>query len=642
MNTYIFSRKCWVVLLLILSCTICTYAQTDSLTIVEERNDSLNIINDSINNLFLDAYKERLSEFEQMRMNDSIAKIQLEAELNSLKTTDNLKKDELQKQLEELKAKEESRIAQKRAQIESLRLLAKGSPVLGAEKDTLFLVYSNIGSFTAHDRAINISKKIEDVLSDEDFVLDSIKIVDNEADHLTRIIYKDIIIMDVTETDALWHEKERVQTAQEYADDIKVSLKKANEQNSILKILMRIGLVILVLGGGYFVIWGINKLYFKLVETVNKKKGKFLKDLSYKNYTFISTTQELKIILFLLMVFRWVFIIVAIYLILPLLFSIFPITQGWADYLFGLIWTPLRRMLLSFWHYLPNVITIIIIYFVMKYIIRFVKYIFSEIESSKLTLSGFHADWAKPTFQIVRVVLIAFGFVMIFPYLPFAESPIFTGVSVFLGLLVSLGSSSAISNLIAGLVITYMRPFKIGDRIKLGDTTGEVIEKTILVTRLRTIKNEEITIPNSTVLSGNTVNYSTFSQNEGLIIHTKVTMGYEFAWEDIHAALIESALRTDGISKEPKPFVLQVSLDDFYVSYQLNAYIKDANKQAKIYSDLHQHIQDVFSERGFELLSPHYRAERDGNAATFPEKYLPEDYKNPGFKVRVETEDKKA
>jgi small-conductance mechanosensitive channel len=224
-------------------------------------------------------------------------------------------------------------------------------------------------------------------------------------------------------------------------------------------------------------------------------------------------------------------------------------------------------------------------------------------------------------------------FVLIFPYLPGSDSEIFRGVSVFIGILFSLGSSSAISNIIAGIVITYMRPFKIGDRIKIGEMTGDVIEKTLLVTRLRTPKLEEITIPNSSVLSGNTINYSSNTKNEGLIIHSTVTIGYDVPWKDMHQALIDAALRTPEIINQPQPFVLQTSLDDFYVSYQINAYVKEVNRLAAIYSGLHQNIQDVCNERGIEIMSPHYRALRDGNTSTIPADQLPEGYEAPSIRI---------
>jgi small-conductance mechanosensitive channel len=188
---------------------------------------------------------------------------------------------------------------------------------------------------------------------------------------------------------------------------------------------------------------------------------------------------------------------------------------------------------------------------------------------------------------------------------------------------------------VAGLVLTYMRLFKIGDRVKIGEVVGDVIEKSMLVTRVRTIKNEIISIPNSTVMNSHTVNYSSDAPEKGLIIHSTVTIGYDVPWKDMHQALIDAALKTELVLHEPKPFVLQTSLDDFYVSYEINAYIKEPNKQATIYSNLHQNIQDTCNERGIEILSPHYRAARDGNMTTIPADYLPKDYKAPGFNINL-------
>jgi small-conductance mechanosensitive channel len=206
--------------------------------------------------------------------------------------------------------------------------------------------------------------------------------------------------------------------------------------------------------------------------------------------------------------------------------------------------------------------------------------------------------------------------------------------------LFSIGSSNAIANMVAGLVITYMRPFKIGDFIKIGEVSGSVIEKTALVTRIRTPKMEDITIPNATVLSSSSINFSanTRTNTNGLVIHSTVTIGYDVPWREVHKALIEAANRTDLIEKEPLPFVLQTSLDDFYVSYEINAYTKEATKQPLIYSNLHQNIQDSFNEAGIEIMSPHYKALRDGNHTTIPESYLSRDYQPSVFQVKSKDE----
>ena len=441
--------------------------------------------------------------------------------------------------------------------------------------------------------------------------------------------------MSISENDALWHERTKSKLAADARDDIVASILIAKKENSLGKWLTRIGLVILVLVLARLIVWLIGKGYIRLLKFIDLKKDVWLKSLKYKDYVFLTESQELEVVLFLAKMLRWFVYAVLLYTLLPVLFSIFPFSRNWADALFQLVWSPLKGVIISVWNYVPNLFSIAVIYIVMKYFIKLVQYIFSEIEAEKLQLSGFHSDWAMPTFSIVKFLLYAFMFVLIFPFLPGSDSNIFKGVSVFIGVLFSLGSSSAIANMVAGLVITYMRPFKIGDRIKIADVTGDVIEKTLLVTRIKTIKNEVITIPNSSVLSGNTTNYTIEAIENGLIIHTSVTIGYDVPWKKMHETLINAALRTDMILKEPKPFVLQTSLEDFYVAYQINAYTKEASKQAIIYSNLHQNIQDCCNEVGIEILSPHYRAARDGNMITIPADYLPKDYKMPGFNVNV-------
>ena len=615
--------------MLMLSCSIASYGQTDS--IVQK--------NDSINNIALNEYNQKLGEVEKLRVADSIKKAELESQLLKLKTTDNLQKEDLLQQLKSIEENEKKRIEDKKAHIESLRNTAKGYPVIGAMKDTLFLIYSKIGASTPKERAINISRKIEKLYEDDFLKADSILVMKSE--NTFDIIYGEIIIMSISENDAIWYGKGMPELAQSFKETIKNSIVEAKNENSWLKLIARIGLVLLVIGIAWAMIWLIGKGYSKLLLFINSKKDKWLKNLSYKDYTFLTAEQELQVVLFLVKIVRWFVYAVLLYITLPIIFSIFPFSQEWADALFHLIWSPFKGVLIAIWEYLPNLFSILVIYFVMKYVIRFVRYIFHEIEAEKLKLSGFHADWAMPTYSILKFLLYAFMFVLIFPYLPGSDSNIFKGVSVFIGVLFSLGSSSAIANMVAGLVITYMRPFKIGDRIKIGDVTGDVVEKTLLVTRIRTIKNEVITIPNSSVLNGNTTNYSSEAIEKGLIIHTTVTIGYDVPWKDMHQALIDAALRTNLILDEPKPFVLQTSLEDFYVSYQINAYTREAGKQALIYSNLHQNIQDVCNERGIEILSPHYRAARDGNMTTIPADYLPNDYKSPSFNVKVETSNDK-
>ncbi len=595
--------------------------------------DSIIVNRDSVNTVLMQNYNLRLAEIEQQRQSDSIKKAELELQLTSLKTTDNIQKEELLQQLKAIEDQEKARLAGKRARIDSLRNTATGFPVMGVMEDTLFMVYSKIGASMPKERANNIANKIRKLYEDDFLNVASIEVVESENTY--DIVSGETIIMSISETDALWYDKSMLTLASQFKDTIKESILLAKKENSLLRLLLRIGLVILVIGLAWGIVLLIGKGYKNLLHWVILNKEKWLKDLSYNNYTFLTAEQELKAVHFLLKVVRGFVYFFLLYITLPIIFSIFPFSRNWADALFNLVWSPFKGVLTAIWAYLPNLFSILVIYFVMRYFIRFVKYIFSEIQSEKLTLSGFHSDWAMPTFSIVKFLLYAFMFVLIFPFLPNSDSDIFKGVSVFIGILFSLGSSSAIANMVAGLVITYMRPFKIGDRIKIGEVTGDVIEKTLLVTRVRTVKNEIITIPNSAVLSGNTTNYTIEANEQGLVVYTSVTIGYDVPWKDVHQALIDAALRTDMILKEPHPFVLQTGLEDFYVAYQLNAFTKEASKQALVYSYLHQNIQDVFNERGIEIMSPHYRAARDGNMSTIPSNYLPKDYKTPYFNVNA-------
>lgn len=510
-----------------------------------------------------------------------------------------------------------------------------GFPVIGKAGEELFLIYQKSGDFSAAERAKIISERIQHI-NTTTFTKDSLRIV-KDLNRL-ELIYGNQILFNITDLDTLNTNKTKQQLASFYTQTIVNNLNSTENKYIPSNVFLKIGFVALILLGLWLALKLIAFLNLKCTRFIEGKKDKWLRSLTYNNYTFITPEQELNVIYFLLKIGKWFLIFLVVYIFFPLIFSVFEFTRGWSNYLFDLIFSSFGQIFTAVWHYFPNLIKIAAIIIVMRYFVRVVKYIFAEIETEKLEISGFHPDWSMPTFTIIRFLLYAFMFVLIFPLLPGSDSTIFKGVSVFLGVLLSLGSSSAIANMVAGLVITYMRPFKIGDRINIGNTTGNVIEKTLLVTRLKTIKNEEITIPNSAVLSGNTVNYSTFTKDkgDGLIINTTVTLGYDIPYKTVYAALIEAALRTNLIEKQPKPFVLQTSLEDFYVSYQLNAYTKYANKQALIYSDLHQNIQDCCNEMGIEILSPHYRAQRDGNMTTIPPDYLDKDYEAPSFHVKTQ------
>lgn len=589
--------------------------------------------NDSLNAVILQDFNQKLTDIEQQRLADSIKKAELLERLNSLTTADNLKKEELEKQLQELKTAEKERLAQKKAQIDSIRHTAKAYPVKGYFNDTLFLIYSKLGSFSAEYRAEAISKRINNLSGNLGFRADSLKLV--EAETTVDIVFGETIIMSVSENDALWNNSTKDKLGQKYISIIGEAVTEYRSQISFVAILKGIGLSLIVL----LVIAGLityaNKLFKWTAIKIQQQKNKLIKGIKVKNYTLFNASSQVKVLLSANTILKWFIFLLIIYIALPILFGIFPWTKNLAETLLGFILNPVKRIALALWRFLPDLVTIIVIVVVFRYVLKGIRFLKIEIEKGKLHLPGFYPDWANPTYQIVRVLVIAFMIVVIFPYLPGSDSPVFQGVSVFLGFLFTFGSAGSLSNIMAGLVLTYMRLFKVGDRVKIGEVMGDVIEKSLLVTRVRTIKNEIISIPNSTVMSSHTINYSSDAPEKGLIIHSTVTIGYDVPWRDMHQALIDAALKTELVLPKPKPFVLQTSLDDFYVSYQINAYIREANKQAVIYSHLHQNIQDICNERGIEILSPHYRSARDGNNLAIPTKYLPKDYQSPSFNINI-------
>ncbi len=604
------------------------FTQTDSTQI---DTDSLN--NDSLNAALLEEFNDKLAQIEQQRRQDSLERVELEAQLNALKTTDNLKKEELEQKLRDLEQKETQRLAEKKAQIDSLKQSVFGFPVLGFFHDTLFVIYNRLGSFSAKERAAAISNRIEYLGNVIRFHTDSLQIVEEENSY--NINFHNDVIVSISENDALWNNATISELANDYKQIIGNEVMRYQSETSISKLAKKIALAILVILFTWVLIRYTNKLFNLMDLKIREQENLLLKGFKIKTYTLLDAKRQVNALSSINNTIKWFAIILIIYIALSTLFGIFPQTENLADTLFGYVLNPLKKILHAFWNYLPNLITIVVIMVVFRYVLKGFRFLKIEIEREKLNIPGFYPDWANPTYQIIRVLSLAFLIVVIFPYLPGHDSPVFQGVSVFLGFLLTFGSASSLSNIVSGLVLTYMRIFKIGDRVKIGEVMGDVVEKSLLVTRIRTIKNEIISIPNSTVMNSHSINYSSDAPEKGLIIHTTVTIGYDVPWKSMQEALIEAAARTEFILKDPKPFVLQTSLEDFYVAYQINAYTREANRQATIYSELHRHILDVCNEKGIEILSPHYRATRDGNMTTIPADYLPKDYKMPGFNVFV-------
>jgi len=393
----------------------------------------------------------------------------------------------------------------------------------------------------------------------------------------------------------------------------------------------RIGFTAAALVGLLLILWGIQWGFRLLIQRLSKFDKKLLKRRNNLFKYFIPKNTK-NIFVFIASGFRVIVIVFFLLMYLPFLFSFLPWTQGIVDIFYGYIATPVNFVVHGLINFIPDLFFIIVILYIARYFVRVMKDMAEDIEEEKLVLKSFPKDWAKPTVKLFSIIVYAFAIVMVFPHLPGSDSPAFKGVSLFLGVLFSLGSTSAIANIVAGIVITYMRPFQIGDRVEIMGTIGDVMDKTLLVTKIKTIKNEDVTIPNALIINNHLVNYTANAKEMGLILHTSVTIGYDVEYEVVEKLLLKAARQSMLIQRDPKPFVLQKSLEDNYVSYELNVYTKQAAKMALIYSDLNKNILSVFNDAGIEILSPKYVASRDGNMSTVPSQ-KGVDLRNPLEKV---------
>lgn len=510
-----------------------------------------------------------------------------------------------------------AKVAQRR-RVDSLRLITRGAPVV-VSGDTLFTFYARKGGMLPATRAQEAKENIERVGHRLSFSTDSIYVFDGEI--VSDVMAGDEVLISVTDMDGLWQDRTRQTLAKEYAQTIQQAVNQLHREFGLQKRLRNFFLAFLLLLGQVLLIRYTNRLFLRYKYKAMRRLLGMLKPIVIKDYEFLNVHRQGRAGMVLYRVARYLIIMLQLFISVPLLFSIFPETKTVTYTLLGYAWNPFRDILAAVLGFLPNLFKIVVIYLCFRYLVRGLRYLAGEIESERLRISGFYPDWARPTFFILRVLSYSLMFVMIWPLLPNSDSQIFQGVSVFIGLVVSLGSTSIIGNIMAGMVMTYMRPFRVGDYIKIGDTVGEVIEKTLLVTRIRTRKNEVVTIQNSSLMGSQTSNFTVAAQTYGLIVHTKVTIGYDVPWQLVKSIMESAAADTPGLKKNPKPFMMTTSLDDFYVEYEINAFTSDAVHLPRIYCDLHQNLLRRFFEAGVEIMSPHIYARRDGIDLQMPKEF---------------------
>lgn len=516
----------------------------------------------------------------------------------------------------------------------------KAFPVM-LDGKILFSVISARG-ISAKERAEQISQRIETIAQDWEIPVDSLQILSLTE---SQVLYAQadntapISIILLQKSDAEFSGKSLNELSERYLiilqDAISQYRQLRSTRNQTLAILYTAISTIILLA--FLIIQ--NKIFPIIYAQIKILENTRFRAIRFQNFELISPKDLANFWLRFFKLLRWSVICFAFYLYFVWILGFFPATKQWADEQAEIIFKEFKNIGQAVISYTDELIVIAITIFISYYLIRLFKRLFNAIAVGRLSLPGFYREWAEPTYKLVVLLIIALAGAIIFPYLPGADSPSFRGISIFIGALVTLGSAGAISNLVGGVILIYTRAFEIGDRIEIGEVIGDVMEKTILSTRICTVDNEIITIPNSSIINSNIKNYSATLRdlNQALILHTTITLGYDIPWRKVQKVLIEAARSTSDILDNPVPFVWPISLDDFYVSYQLKAYTNNPSRLGEIYAHLHQNILDKCNEAGIEIMSSHYSAIRDGNQNTIPAEYLPDNYISPSFRMESPT-----
>ena len=553
-------------LLLLASLSFSVYGQQDSL---------------------LQELQRQVKELKIQRSQDSLKVNVLSQELQSLLLLDTrhieTEKDSLYK-------------AQRQEEIKRIYSKANGAPIR-LENDT---IYTTLGLYSPLERAEYTEKKLRKLVELPIFRKDSLKIDSNN--NLLMITYQGEWVQAVSEEDAIIAHLPQIELAKSLQNDILRAVTQYREEHSMQKRIMRIGeLTLLILAIATF--FYLLNLLFRKIQQLLLRHSFFEKGIKIKNYQILNKENMNYILTKVLFLLKLIVFFIVIFVSIPVGLKLFPSTQLWAERLLKLILDPLSQIGTAIVDYLPNLIIIGIIILIGRMVLKLMRYFLYEIELGALKIKGFYKEFAKPTYNILRILFICFIFIVIFPYLPGSGSSAFQGVSIFLGLLISLGSSSTISNGMAGIFITYMRAFRENDWIKVGDYIGMVIHKDSLVTRLKTINNEEVTVPNSMILSSSTMNFSSMGRTNGLVVTTQVKVRYDARLEDVDATLIAAAQATKGVTDKITPYIYHISLNELNATYEINAVTFEPQNMYIIKSDLIKNIYNAFRERNIELTS---------------------------------------
>jgi small-conductance mechanosensitive channel len=464
-----------------------------------------------------------------------------------------------------------------------------------------------IADYPAAERAEAISGRIQQFAADRSVPIDSVRMI--EGDGRTDIVAADHFILAVTDLDVAADRVPRRIRAGMLRPKIAEAVASYRDARSPRSLVTHTAYALgatLVLIVMLFV---VRRLFRVLVSAIEKRLKVKVEGFRAKAGHIVRTESLWVLVHGLITAGRVLATLLLIYMYLQVVLGLYPWTRYLSRQLLTLMLDPLRAMGAGVLHALPGLAFIAVLIVVVRYLLKIMQLFLAGIAEGKITVSGFDPDWAQPTERILRVLVIAFAAVVAYPYIPGSGSEAFKGVSIFLGVIFSLGSSSLVTNMVAGYTMIYRRTFKVGDRVQIGDILGDVAEAGVLATHVRTVKNENVVVPNSLILGSSVKNFSTMAKPHGLILHTTVGIGYEVPWRQVEAMLKLAAERTPGFLRDPAPFVLQKALGDFAVTYELNVYTDDPREMITVYSALHSNVLDVFNEYGVQIMTPAYEGD---------------------------------
>lgn len=430
-----------------------------------------------------------------------------------------------------------------------------------------------------------------------------------QSDRTVDILAGDEIIASVFPGDAERAGKSQEELASEWAAALERSVLEYRVQHSWQRVTFRIATALLVLTACVALLLSMRRLMLVLSSRVQERLERGAQEKA------VLKRQAGKVLAPAVMPFfrtlRFVLTVAILYVTLQFLLFLFPATRPLAFPLWNWLMVPVRAFAEKVWRNLPSLLFVGIIAWAAVYLIRFCRFFFRQVNEGTITLAGFRPTWAGTTQRLVSIGIVTLSVLVAYPYIPGSESAAFKGVSIFLGVLVSLGSSGLVSNMIAGIMLTYMDAFEVGDLVKIGPTIGFVRKSGLLTTTVETRKHERITIPNSVVIGSDVMDFSKASPH-GVIVSVKAGIGYDAPWRQVEAMMKAAAARSEGISRYPEPFVLELSLNTFDITYELNAYLAPGASYFGAIANLCRNVLDQFNEYGVQIMTPAYVADPAG------------------------------